>query len=103
MAQELTKTYFPALWDMRQHQIGNQPVLIVKCQSPQIYILTQTVKMYKAIIGGENDNSDEAVPTEDKELSNSYSVVIPARYFCIQCYNSFDTLRNFRRHFSDDD
>jgi len=96
MADALTEKYFPELWLRRKQQLNSQPNPVIECGSPQIYVQTQTVKMYKGVVAGENDEGETVLESE-------HSIVIPARYLCVQCLTPFSSFSDFKKHFKSDD
>lgn len=91
----LVDEYYPHIVQARQSLLRGGPLVDVPCHYPAVFILTKSIKVYRAMVLPSADSSDK----DAEPLRTEQTTVIPARYICIQCEQSFESLRRFREHF----
>lgn len=99
LLDQLKRQYYPTL-DHENEQLphGQLPT----CQFPAVYLMTRTVKVYKAFMSDPNNNTEvvDGKETElpDVEIVNDFVNIIGARFLCIQCSRTYESLSDLKRH-----
>lgn len=102
LIEELRNEYYPKhVKASKSRALGNREEL-PPCKYPAVYLMTRTVKEYKALVTDPEQNFKEEagkkVALPDEALKTTHTSVIPARYRCIQCLDSFTDLSAFHAH-----
>lgn len=108
IVEQMTKDYYPELYARRRSAPSGSPLQVL-CEYPAVYVMTRTDKRYKAMMVDptaketvtDKDGNEVEVPAPAAELHSDHAVVIPTRYTCVQCLDTFNSTSDFDRHIRD--
>lgn len=98
LVDELARTYHPDthnLWVVAEQRKRMSDIYVpwpkVDCLWPAPYVVTTTVKVYKAAVLTSKSAQSETISTEQV-------TAIPPMIVCVQCRDSFHTMQAFTEH-----